>query len=171
MSSSDFGRAYLAEGWATRFVRELLDRYTVILLGYSASDPPVRYLLQGLHSMGHSNRRDDFAFDREMRTMSRTRGADRGVRTLAYPSAGKDHSALWDTLETWAQRADDPLAWRRGVVELARRGPRNLEKHERGQVASLVRSIDGAKLFAEADPPPPGEWLCVFDSSCALRKS
>ena len=48
VSSSDFGRAYLAEGWATRFILDLLDRYTVVLLGYSANDPPVRYLLQGL---------------------------------------------------------------------------------------------------------------------------
>ena len=52
VSSSDFGRAYLAEGWATRFIRDLLDQYIVVLLGYSANDPPVRYLLQGLHTRG-----------------------------------------------------------------------------------------------------------------------
>ena len=53
VSSSDFGRAYLAEAWATRFIRDLLDQYTVVLLGYSANDPPVRYLLQGLHTRRH----------------------------------------------------------------------------------------------------------------------
>ena len=63
VSSSDFGRAYLAEGWATRFIRDLLDQYTVILLGYSANDPPVRYLLQGLHTRRHRNRTRLFAFD------------------------------------------------------------------------------------------------------------
>jgi hypothetical protein len=42
LSSADFGRAYLADGWATRFVRELLQRYVIVLLGYSASDPPIR---------------------------------------------------------------------------------------------------------------------------------
>ena len=68
-------------------------------------------------------------------------------------------------METWAGRADDPATWRQGVVELAQRGPTSLEAHERGQVASLVKTIDGAKSFAEADPPPPGEWLCVFDST------
>ena len=41
LSSADFGRAYLADGWATRFVRELLQRYVIVLLGYSATDPPV----------------------------------------------------------------------------------------------------------------------------------
>ena len=48
-------------------------------------------------------------------------------------------------------------------MDLARTGPRNLSPHERGQVASLVRTDVGAKLFADADPPPSGEWLCVFD--------
>ena len=64
VSSSDFGRAYLAEGWATRFIRDLLDQYTVVLLGYSANDPPVRYLLQGLHSQRRGSRAKLFAFDR-----------------------------------------------------------------------------------------------------------
>ena len=50
LSSADFGRAYLAEGWATLFIRQLLKDYTVVLVGYQAEDPPVKYLLQGLNS-------------------------------------------------------------------------------------------------------------------------
>ena len=163
VSSSDFGRAYLAEGWATRFIRDLLDQYTVILLGYSANDPPVRYLLQGLHTQRHGSRARLFAFDRGTKEEVLPRWRDSGVQALPYSGIGNDHSALWDTLSEWAERADDPSAWRQRVVDLARRGPRNLEPYERGQVASLVRTDVGAKLFADADPPPPGEWLCVFD--------
>ena len=163
VSSSDFGRAYLAEGWATRFMRELLDQYTVVLLGYSANDPPVRYLLQGLHSQRHGSQAKLFAFDSGTEEEVQPRWRDSGVRVLAYPATDDSHSALWDTLSAWADRADDPLAWRQRIVDLARKGPRNLEPYERGQVASLVRTDVGAKLFANADPPPPGEWLCVFD--------
>ena len=163
VSSSDFGRAYLAEGWATRFIRYLLDQYTVILLGYSANDPPVRYLLQGLHSQRRGSRAKLFAFDRGTEEEVQPRWRDSGVRVLAYPATDDSHSALWDTLSAWADRADDPLAWRQRIVDLARKGPRNLEPYERGQVASLVRTEVGTKLFADADPPPPGEWLCVFD--------
>ena len=163
VSSSDFGRAYLAEGWATRFVRDLLDQYIVVLLGYSASDPPVRYLLQGLHTRGRGRRARLFAFDSGTEEDVQHRWRDSGVQALAYLSTGADHSVLWNTLSAWAERADDPLAWRQEVVKLARKGPRNLSPHERGQVASLVRSDAGAKLFADADPPAPGEWLCVFD--------
>ena len=163
VSSSDFGRAYLAEGWATRFFRELLDRYIVVLLGYSASDPPVRYLLQGLHTLGRGHAARLFALDNGIDEEVKQRWRDKGVDVLAYPTVNHDHSALWNTLSAWAGRADDHLAWRRKVVDLARRSPRSLAPHERGQVASLVRTDIGARLFADADPPPPGEWLCVFD--------
>ena len=164
ISSSDFGRAYLAEGWATRFIRDLLnDRYILVLVGYRANDPPVRYLLQGLHTRRRGNRARLFAFDSgtEEEVQPRWRGS--GVRALAYPAPDASHSALWDTLSAWADRADDPLAWRHRIVDLARKGPRNLAPCERGQVASLVRTDIGARLFANADPPPPSEWLCVFD--------
>ena len=163
VSSSDFGRAYLAEGWATRFIRDLLDQYIVVLLGYSANDPPVRYLLQGLHTRRHGHRKPLFAFDSGPEEEVQRRWRDNGVRALAYPVTDSDHSALWNTLLAWAERADDLLVWRQRIVDLARRGPSNLAPHERGQVASLVRTNMGAKLFANTDPPPSGEWLCVFD--------
>ena len=40
VSSADFGRAYLAQGWATKFMTDLLRHYTIVLVGYSANDPP-----------------------------------------------------------------------------------------------------------------------------------
>lgn len=163
VSSADFGWAYLAQGWATRFMRDLLDRYRVVLFGYSANDPPVRYLLQGLHTRRRGQRARLFAFDNGAEAEVGQQWRDSGVRAIAYSATDAEHSVLWDTLSAWADRADDPLAWREKVVSLARKGPRKLAPHERGQVASLVRTDEGAKLFAEADPPPPGEWLCVFD--------
>ena len=49
LSSSEFGRAYLSDGWATQFIRSVLDRYFVVFLGYTADDPPVLYLLEALN--------------------------------------------------------------------------------------------------------------------------
>ena len=42
VSSGDFGRAYLAEAWAARFVAELLRNYVVCFIGYSLGDQTVR---------------------------------------------------------------------------------------------------------------------------------
>ena len=171
ISSSDFGRAYLAEGWATNFVRDLLDRYTVVLLGYSANDPPVRYLLQGIHSRKQGHPPAIYAFDDGNEEEVRQRWQDSGVLSLAYTKTDNEHSALWNTLNAWADQADDPSAWRMNVVDLAKQGPRSLTPVQRGQVASILRTDVGAKLFADANPPPPGEWLCVLDSQIRYAKA
>jgi hypothetical protein len=163
LSSADFGRAYLADGWATRFVRELLQRYVIVLLGYSANDPPVRYLLQGLHARSDRTPARIYAFDSGTEDEVQARWRDRGVRALSYDKSGDAHSALWDSLRAWADRADDPDAWRRSIITMAQTKPHELLPDQRGRVVSLVRSDRGAKLFAEAKPPPPAEWLCVFD--------
>ena len=167
LSSADLGRAYLAEGWATKFVRDLLQRYTVVLLGYQAEDPPVSYLLQGLDSASQRARDRLFAFDKGDGKDVDAKWSGRGVRAIPY---GDDHEALWETLEAWAECADDPAAWRNAVVQSSANGPRRLAPHERGMVAHLVRSTTGAKQFANGRPAPPAEWLCVFDASCRYAK-
>jgi hypothetical protein len=163
LGTSDFGRAYLSEGWATRFIRQLLDRYTLVLLGYSADDPPVRYLLEGLHA-GAGAHGSIYAFTEGAPQDVESRWRARGVTPIAYDGIDVAHSGLWRSLEAWADRADDPQVWRAGVLDLARRGPTALAAHERGQVAALVETPAGAKSFRDADPPPPAEWLCVFDA-------
>ena len=165
VSSSDFGRAYLAEGWATRFMRELLDQYTVVLLGYSANDPPVRYLLQGLHSQRRGSLAKLFAFDRGTEEEVLPRWRDIGVhqhQALAYPGIDDDHSALWDTLSAWADRADDPSVWRQRIVDLARTGPRNLEPYEResGHVARQNQSWCGSCLRTPIHHRPANGCVC-----------
>lgn len=166
LSSSDFGRAYLADGWATRFVRDLLRTYVIVLVGYSASDPPVRYLLEGLHSRQDKNRSAVYAFDKAENgadDVVRDRWRSLGVVAMPYATGDGRHTGLWSTLDAWASQADHPEGWRRSVVAVAQTNPKNLQPFQRGQVASLIRTSQGAMLFAAATPPPPAEWLCVFD--------
>src|SRR5260370_37445744 len=145
LASSDFGRAYLADGWATRFVRDLLETYLIVLVGYSASDPPVRYLLEGLNSRRKETAATIYAFDHGPFDEVIGRWRSRGVTAMPYsvlPDRG--HDLLWDCLSAWADRADDPDAWRNSIVAMARQGPVPLAPFQRGQVASLVRSPEGA---------------------------
>lgn len=166
LSSADFGRAYLSEGWATNFIRSLLKSFTVVLVGYQAEDPPVKYLLQGLNHDGQSDRSNLYAFDKGEPEDIEAKWRDRGVTAIAC----KDYPSLWKSLEAWAYRADDPRKWRTEVIEMTLKGPRQLSAHERGQVVHLVRTTPGARLFARNDPPPPPEWLCVFDAWCRVGK-
>ncbi|QHD04232.1 SIR2 family protein [Pseudomonas sp. R76] len=161
LSSADFGRAYLSEGWATNFIRHLLERHTVVLVGYQAEDPPVKYLLQGLNHDGLYDRSRLYAFDRGRPENIEAKWRDRGVTAIAY--AG--HSDLWRSMEAWADRADDPRKWRASIIVKSQQDPKTLAPHERGQVAHVLRTAQGARLFSVADPAPHPEWVCVMDAN------
>ncbi len=166
LSSADFGRAYLSEGWATNFIRHLLERYTVVLVGYQAEDPPIKYLLQGLNHDGQFDRSRLYAFDRGLPEEIEAKWRDRGVTAIAY----SDHPDLWRSMEAWANRADDPRRWRASVIAKCQQDPKNLAHHERGQVAHILRTVQGARLFSEADPAPHPEWVCVMDAGVRSAK-
>ncbi|WDF73614.1 SIR2 family protein [Novosphingobium sp. KACC 22771] len=172
ITSADFGRAYLAEGWAARFVRGLSERYTIVLLGYSANDPPMRYLLEGLNSRDDPGRRSlIYAFVPEGSAAAEEAWYDKGVTTIGYAPRDQSHAGLWDSLFAWADAARDPDGWRARQIALAQRQPAELRPFERGQVASLVSTGEGAQAFASAEPSPPAEWLCVLDVSSRYAKS
>lgn len=166
LSSADFGRAYLSEGWATSFIRHLLERYTVVLVGYQAEDPPIKYLLQGLNHDGQYDRSRLFAFDRGLPEEIEVKWRDRGVTAIAY----SNHPDLWRSLEAWADRADDPRRWRASIIAKSQQDPKGLAPYERGQVAHVLRTVQGARLFSEADPAPHPEWVCVMDANIRSAK-
>ena len=159
LSSADFGRAYLAEGWATQFIRALLGRYKLVFLGYAADDPPVQYLLEAL------NRADGpsgglYAFQSGNSAEAKALWGHRGVEAIPYDGAD-GHVALWETLKAWAGRARDPEAWEASAISKAQAGPEALTNVERGQVRHVVSTEAGARRFARASAP--ADWLCVFD--------
>ncbi|WP_290524487.1 SIR2 family protein [Alcanivorax sp.] len=166
LSSADFGRAYLSEGWATNFIRHLLERYTVVLVGYQAEDPPIKYLLQGLNHDGQYDRSRLYAFDRGLPEEIEAKWRDRGATAIAY----SDHSDLWKSMEAWADRADDPRRWRASIIAKSQQDPKDLAPHERGQVVHVLRTVQGARLFSEADPVPHPEWVCVMDANVRSAK-
>jgi len=167
LSSANFGRAYLSEGWATRFIRSLLEKYTVVLIGYQAEDPPIKYLLQGLNHDSKYGGSSLYAFDRGAPEDIEVKWRDRGVTSIPFD----DYPALWRTIEAWAERSDDPRSWRSSVVAGCVRDPKVLSAHERGQVAHVLRTSAGAKLFSQAEPAPHPEWLCVFDATCRTAQA
>lgn len=168
LSSSDFGRAYLSEAWATKFFREILERYVVVFVGYTADDPPVQYLLEALNTKG-SKLTGVYAFQAGAASIATSRWLHKGVEAIPYaPDNG--HQALWETLAAWAVRAKSPENWVQSVIEMAKRGPEQLEAHERGQVAHLIKTPQGAAKFSSTKPPPPAEWLCVLDQNRRFAK-
>ncbi|MEV5023467.1 SIR2 family protein [Sphingobium sp. LMA1-1-1.1] len=170
IGSSDFGRAYLAEGWATRFVKALREKYTIVLLGYSADDPPMRYLLEGLNVRdGVVYHSPIYVFTDRSSDEAEEIWQDRGVTPICY-TPDKTHSGLWRTIAAWAQAAKSQDRWTDQVLSLARQSPAELKPFERGQVVQLVSTKKGAKAFADAHPAPGAEWLSVFDPQVRYLK-
>ena len=55
LTDADFGRAYLTEGWARRFLVELFRSFTVLFVGYSHNDVVLNYLARAL-AVAETNR-------------------------------------------------------------------------------------------------------------------
>jgi hypothetical protein len=159
LSSADFGRAYLSDGWATRFMRRLIERYNVVFVGYSAEDPPVRYLLEALE-LQPGGRRKLYTFASADADSAIGPWEQKGVETIRYFGG---FSVLWETLELWAERARNPELWTNSLLSAASEGPSGLAPHQRGQVAHLVNTFEGARRVAVARPTLPAKWLYVFD--------
>ena len=166
LSSADFGRAYLSEAWATDFVRKLLNHYTVVLVGYQAEDPPIRYLLQGLNHEGQHDSSRLYVFDKGQPEDIEAKWRDRGATAIAYV----DHNLLWQTMEAWATRADNPRDWRASVISSTECDPKSMAPHERGQVAHVLRARQGARLLAKAGTNAHPEWICVLDADVRSAK-
>jgi SIR2-like domain len=161
LSSAEFGRAYLAEGWATSFIRAAIAKYLIVFVGYTADDPPVQYLLEALHRVT-GQAKALYAFQEGRDDEARVLWQQKGANAIAYSSDNR-HTALWETLKAWAQRARAPERWRDRLIKSASRGPEAMKPHERGQVAHLAATAEGARALAESKTPLPATWLCVFD--------
>jgi hypothetical protein len=168
LSSGDFGVAYLTERWASRFVTELFRNYTVCFVGYSLSDPILRYVTDALAAdrlrgekpidvyafAGHQNGREQAVA---------MQWAERFVTAIPYLDAD-NHSGLHVTLQRWANTYRDGLQGKRSVV-LTAAGAKPADPDHVGRVlwALCEETGDIARSFATLDPPAPIEWLSILD--------
>ena len=53
ITDEDFGRAYMTEGWAARFLVELFSNFTILFVGYSYDDTIMSYLTRALPPRGN----------------------------------------------------------------------------------------------------------------------
>ena len=175
LTSADFGRAYLTERWAAKFVATLFRDFSVVFVGYSLSDPVMRYLVDAVaterakgHDLGGA-----YAFagcDPAKTTAKRARAEwkTRNVEPMLYDQAD-DHSLLRRTLRRWVHVRKDPRYRARialdGIGKLA--GPPN--DREAARVTWALERSDVAQALAQAPPftdeqdfPKIERWLDEF---------
>jgi hypothetical protein len=178
LTSAEFGDAYLRLGWASRYIYDLVRTSAVVLVGYQADDPPVRYLLEALEAdrERYPDLQKVYAFASHAPGNEKQITAlweAKGVEPILYAAEGSDHSLLYRTLSEWRSYADDPTAWRRRQLQpFLSQAPNALSEADLESCADLLRHGDAGQVLSELSPA--SEWLKalvekrVFDRNVGL---
>lgn len=122
VTSAEYGDAYMRSGWASRFLFDLCRCRTIVLVGYSAGDAPVRYFLNVLDAdrQRFADLRPVYAIDAVVsRDQADVRWAALAVEPISYeylPDAEgepRSHEALWPDLARLADLIERPRVVRR----------------------------------------------------------
>lgn len=175
LTDTDFGQAYLNDGRAAKFVSDLMDRYTVVFVGYSMKDVVVRYLTKALTTnrrlAGHTYSLVGYANEQQRKERELEWNAT-GIHPIFYHSRNR-HDLLVRTVEEWANLAADPHQYR---VQLAVAGLK------RAPDKKTHESDPGRVVWAFSDPaacwptvnrvrrtPVPGEYAAAWLHEFAVR--
>jgi len=160
LTDRDFGRAYMTDAWAARFLLPMFDRFTVVFVGYSHDDVIMRYLALGLPSPKNSEMSKRFAITSEPLN---PKWDYLGIRAIGYTAVGRNHSALTDAFEAWSNRSRMGQTEHRSRVQTIVLGGTTLPLPERDYLLSRLRTAEGAQDFAVAAAALPDSlkvnWL------------
>lgn len=166
LTSAEFGDAYLRSGWASRYIYDLVRAYTVVLVGYQADDPPMRYLLEALEAdrERYPDLQKVYAFascEAGTEELVRALWAAKAVEPILYEVNGSDHATLYASLREWRSYAEDPTAWRRERLRpIFGELPAVAGEEGVQECVGLLGHGDACQLLGELSPA--AEWLPVL---------
>ena len=158
LTDADFGRAYLTEGWALRFLNDLFRTYSVLFVGYRHNDAILTYLGRALpansgESSGHPQR---FALTEPQGEVEVDHWNLLGITPIEYEHSG-DHAALYTSvakLASYLQR--DLIAWKRVISGIAEKIP-PIEPEEVDTIEDALH--DGDRLLHFVNAADSIDWL------------
>lgn len=173
VTSADFGRAYLREGWAARFATHLLSSFSVLFIGYSLNDPVLRYIVDAFAADRAAGRVPHQAYalvgTPSARREDREQWAGMEIQPIYYDDAD-GHRALHETLRTWAEWRKDRLTAKERAIEVALQAPGTavMPPDVRANLLWAVAGSGpedqfGAAVLATRAAEAPGEWITVFE--------
>jgi hypothetical protein len=173
LTSADFGEAYLRSGWASSFVYDLLRRYALVFVGYSADDPPMRYMLEATEAgrlYFRDLRRayafapfDDNSASDEGNVFARWRA--KGLVPILYQNCDQSHDSLYRSLSAWAKCARDPGAWAGAeIARIAGTPFAATSERTRAKVKYLTTTMSNATALSNCAGSP--DWIeCLIDKN------
>lgn len=184
LTAADFGRAYLTERWASRFITELFREFTIVFVGYSLNDPVMSYMVDALAAERSRGARFEEAYafadfkDGDVgRRQSELAWQGKNVAPILF-GAQDGFGKLNDTLVKWADVSRDPIKSRRQIVfDELRKLPANTSDPIAQRVTWALSDKPTAEALAEAavitdedDFPILARWLDVFDEAGLLSR-
>lgn len=177
LSDQDFGEFYLRRRVVPDFIYDAARLYHLVLVGYSANDPPMRYLLNAVAADG--NRFDDL---KERFTFFGASSPDavaladwngRGITPIQYDSKN-GHDALRATLERWAAlsaingRKEIVDAELRRIVKASRSAAKDSDRDLFDHFFRRSNASERVRLSAlVSDAKAEIEWLDAIVKICA----
>ena len=138
VTDQDFGEFYLRRRVVPDFIYDAARLFNLVLVGYSADDPPMRYLLNAVAAdfTRFGDLKERFAFVGAITPdpVSLKDWEGRGITPISYDAAN-GHSALLETLKRWA--ALSPINGKTSRVD--------------AEVKRIVRKNRGAASDADRD--------------------
>lgn len=145
VTDTDFGQAYITEGWATQFLTRMFERYVTLFVGYSADDTVMRYLARALPADGKTR----FAFmEAEQADTMGVRWNRLGATPIAYPSPVEArHVSLKLFVENWRNRLTATPAERFDRVQSLLSGGPDSQDIPEPEVVWLMSDTEHARHF------------------------
>jgi hypothetical protein len=142
VTDSDFGRAYLGEAWATRFLERMFAELVVLFIGYSHSDLVMSYLARGL---GRSRGRYAITADPDSRHWRSL-----GIVAIRYEVVGGSHDAVPEAIQGWADLAGMGLTdHQRRIADLASLPLAPQEPEDVSYLEMVLADSDRVRFFVE----------------------
>lgn len=150
LTDADFGRAYLTEGWARRFLLDVFRSNTVLFVGYSHDDVVMNYLARALPADGSAGR---YALTENEGNWNLL-----GIQPIRFVKGDGDEAflELYQGVAKLAERgARGALDWKSRILELVGRAP-PVDPELVGEVEQALRDISTCRLFT--DVARDGSW-------------
>ncbi len=155
LTDEDFGRAYLTEGWARRFLAALFSSFPVLFIGYSHNDVVMNYLARALPNRD-TERFTLVASDED--GAARRKWQLLGIQRIEYrKSADGAHQGLNEGMAGLAEFAQrDSVEWKRLITEIAEQPPPG-DEEQMDLIRFALRDAELTSYFTSADTP--SEWI------------
>ena len=149
LTDEDFGRAYLTEGWATNFLKDMFRSYVVLFIGYSHNDLIMQYLSRGLppgtsrYALTEKGKEEHWEYF--------------GITPIPYPLKDGEHKALDESIDTWVKRSKMGFLDHEQRIKSIVESPPSLNPEENDYIEHILKEPPTARFFIRYARDP--EWL------------